>query len=327
MPPCHPFHCYGRLCYVYCNEHYDHAEGIPLMTVLHHLSNYVDNGLPHAGESFCQSQVCTYLLHKNPKKPVHFLFASVILYPMLHLIFEAGFGFDKSVCAYACVAYLLQHSMARHSMAQHGTAQHGFVQVLFMSDQQLSDMHHKAAVDPAPPGEWGSFSSPAHTVVLRNHMGAPCNCAMASPDGNWIAVVGDTPSLLLLHISEAYDHSKLPPGVTRKPGASKGSVLKFGAKQPRRTSRSNPRNTGSSAGESLLVWSHESKGFLAAAVMHLCSVWCWCCVAALLFCRTLPSGLPPFNRCLHEFLAPACLCSFCLVFCLLSPFLTSPSPP
>ena len=139
-------------------------------------------------------------------------------------------------------------------MAQQGTAGHGdlgFVQVLFMSDQQLLDMHHKATVDPAPPGEWGPFSSPAHTVVISNHMGAPCNCATASPDGNWIAVVGDMPSLLLLHISEGYAENKTKPGATRKPGAGKGSVLNFGAKQPRRTSRSTPRNAGRSAGELL----------------------------------------------------------------------------
>ena len=144
--------------------------------------------------------------------------------------------------------------MVQHSMAQHGTAQHGdlgVVQVLFMSDQQLSDMHHKATVDPAPPGEWGPFSSPANTVVISNHLGAPCNCATASPDGKWIAAVGDTPSLLLLHISEGYGESKPKSGATRKLGAGKGSVLKFCANQPRRTSRSNPRNAGRSAGELL----------------------------------------------------------------------------
>ena len=169
---------------------------------------------------------------------------------------------------------MAQHSTAQHSIAQHSIAQHGFVQVLFMSDQQLSDMHHKAAVDPAQPGEWGPFSAPANTVVLRNHMVAPCNCATASPDGNWIAVVGDTPSLLLLHISEGYAEYKPQSGATRKPGSGKGSVLKFGAKQPRRTSRSNPRNTGSSAGELLLLWSQESRGVQAVVMMHLCNVWC-----------------------------------------------------
>ena len=144
---------------------------------------------------------------------------------------------------------IAQHSMAQHSMVQHGTLGLGFLQVLFMSDQQLSDMHHRATVDPAPPGEWGPSSSPANTVVISNHMGAPCNCATASPDGNWIAVVGDAPSLLLLHISEGYCENKPKSGAFRKPGPGRGSVLKFGAKQPRRTSRSNSRHLGKSAGE------------------------------------------------------------------------------
>ena len=64
-----------------------------------------------------------------------------------------------------------------------------------MSDEQLFDMHQRVRelVDPAPPGDWGAYSILAQTLVIRNHLETPCNCATASPDGQWIAAVGDQP--------------------------------------------------------------------------------------------------------------------------------------
>ena len=77
------------------------------------------------------------------------------------------------------------------------------VQVLFMSDQQLMDMHHTATTNPHRDVSWDSFSTPATTAVL-SHFPEACNCAVASPDGQWVAVVGDASCLQLLHTSQGY---------------------------------------------------------------------------------------------------------------------------
>lgn len=118
-----------------------------------------------------------------------------------------------------------------------------------MSDQQLLAMQQRASNDPAPPGAWGPYSTPAQTLVIGNHLRAPCNCATASPDGQWIAAVGDAPLLHLLHISEGYGMGVDPkkPGV-KKQGGSKGAVLKFSAKQPGEMSRNNRDRADSSTG-------------------------------------------------------------------------------
>ncbi len=79
------------------------------------------------------------------------------------------------------------------------------VQVLFMSDQQLIDMHHTATTNPHHDVSWDSFSSPATTAVL-SHFPEACNCAVASPDGQWVAVVGDASCLQLLHASQGYTY-------------------------------------------------------------------------------------------------------------------------
>ncbi len=79
------------------------------------------------------------------------------------------------------------------------------VQVLFMSDQQLMDMHHTATTNPHQDVSWDSFSSPATTAVL-SHFPEACNCAVASPDGQWVAVVGDATCLQLLHASQGYTY-------------------------------------------------------------------------------------------------------------------------
>ena len=73
------------------------------------------------------------------------------------------------------------------------------VQVSFMSDQQLLDMQHFAAGYPQPgdPGpDRRRFSSTKRTAAKCFR--AACNCAAASPDGRWIAVVGDMPHLVLM---------------------------------------------------------------------------------------------------------------------------------
>ena len=106
-----------------------------------------------------------------------------------------------------------------------------------MSDQQLVDMHQRAVVDPAPPDAWGAYSTPAQTLVIDSHLGAPCNCATASPDGQWIAAVGDQPWLSLLHVSEGYGMECDSKTGLGKSGAGKGVILKFNAKQPYRPSR------------------------------------------------------------------------------------------
>ena len=180
-----------------------------------------------------------------------------------------------------------------------------------MSDQQLSDMQLKATVDPAPPGEWGSLSSPARTVVLRHHLQTACNCAVASPDGNWIAVVGDEPSLGLLHISDSYAEGHT--GSRRGPGSGKGSILKFGAKQPRRTSRSNPRHTGRSAGVLLRKWTQANlKGCMR---LYECSVDTVVCRLALpclpLPCPALPCPALPCTVAYPNSLAGLLHSSFC----------------
>ena len=65
------------------------------------------------------------------------------------------------------------------------------MQVLFMSDQQLHDVH-ELALDRAPEDtDWEPYSSTGSTAVLKSFPG-PCNFAAASPDGQWVAVVGDS---------------------------------------------------------------------------------------------------------------------------------------
>ena len=165
----------------------------------------------------------------------------------------------------------------------------GCAQVLFMSDQQLSAMHHRAMTNPAPAGAWGEYSSPARTSVLVNHLGLPCNCAAASPDGQWVAAVGDTPTLLLLHISEGYNEKKHKSGL-KKQGTRKGSVLKFGAKQPKRTSRSNPRRADTSAGQqpwthSFCCWNASLRAFVSGVMLQPSMV-----------CRVLASLWLPWSK-------------------------------
>ena len=104
-----------------------------------------------------------------------------------------------------------------------------------MSDSQLLDMHQAAMTHPDQDTDWGSFSSRATTAVLSDFPAA-CNCAVPSPDGQWIAVVGDAGCLHLLHASHGYLYD------TSKPKKQKSAMLNFGAKRPRRTSQSRPRS-------------------------------------------------------------------------------------
>ena len=83
------------------------------------------------------------------------------------------------------------------------------VQVLFMSDQQLQGMQQFAASDPHPGSDWRGFSSSKRTAAKRFR--AACNCAAASPDGRWIAVVGDMPHLVLMQATTSRSQaSSLP---------------------------------------------------------------------------------------------------------------------
>ena len=70
-----------------------------------------------------------------------------------------------------------------------------------MSDQQLQDMKHFAAGHPQPGLAWRRFSSSKCTAIKGYR--AACNCAAASPDGRWIAVVGDMPHLLLMQATSS----------------------------------------------------------------------------------------------------------------------------
>ena len=91
------------------------------------------------------------------------------------------------------------------------------VQVLFMSDQQLLDVHKFAAGYPEPGPAWRRFLTTA-TKRFR----AACNCAAVSPDGQWIAVVGDTSHLVLMQtttscsqaMSQAETHTEQDTGQT-----------------------------------------------------------------------------------------------------------------
>ncbi|DBA91082.1 TPA: hypothetical protein ACH3X1_016047 [Trebouxia sp. C0004] len=122
--------------------------------------------------------------------------------------------------------------------------------VLFMSDQQLMDMHHTATTNPHQDVSWGSLSSPATTAVL-SHFPEACNCAVASPNGQWVAVVGDASCLQLLHASQGYTYD------TGKPKKQKSAMLSFGAKRPRRTTRSRPRSSVS-PGSQYCCWNNDS---------------------------------------------------------------------
>ncbi|KAL0047594.1 hypothetical protein WJX82_007383 [Trebouxia sp. C0006] len=122
--------------------------------------------------------------------------------------------------------------------------------VLFMSDQQLIDMHHTATTNPHHDVSWDSFSSPATTAVL-SHFPEACNCAVASPDGQWVAVVGDASCLQLLHASQGYTYD------TGKPKKQKSAMLSFGAKRPRNTTRSRPRSSVS-PGSQYCCWNNDS---------------------------------------------------------------------
>ena len=127
----------------------------------------------------------------------------------------------------------------------------GVLQVLFMSDRQLLDMRQRAEFGRVPPDEWGAYSTPAQTIVIGSHLGAPCNCATASPDGQWIAAVGDQPVLHILHICEGYGMALGPKARAKKQGHSKGAVLKFGAKQPTEPS---PNNSFQDTARGWSVW-------------------------------------------------------------------------
>ncbi|KAA6424201.1 MAG: hypothetical protein FRX49_06160 [Trebouxia sp. A1-2] len=122
--------------------------------------------------------------------------------------------------------------------------------VLFMSDQQLMDMHHTATTNPHQDVSWDSFSTPATTAVL-SHFPEACNCAVASPDGQWVAVVGDASCLQLLHTSQGYAYD------TGKPKKQKSAMLSFGAKRPRHTTRSRPRSSVS-PGSQYCCWNNDS---------------------------------------------------------------------
>jgi len=110
-----------------------------------------------------------------------------------------------------------------------------------MTDQQLMDMHHTATTNPNQETSWDAFSTQGVTAVLSSFP-APCNCAVPSPDGQWVAIVGDAGCLQLLHASQGYEYD------TGKPRKQKSAVLNFGAKRPHRCTRSRPRSSVSPGG-------------------------------------------------------------------------------
>lgn len=142
-------------------------------------------------------------------------------------------------------------------------------QVIFMSDSQLLDMHQAAMTHPDQDTDWGSFSSRATTAVLSDFPAA-CNCAVPSPDGQWIAVVGDAGCLQLLHASQGYVYD------TSKPKKQKSAMLNFGAKRPRRTSQSRPRSNVSPGVYSSVCVISASEYLVHVSSPCFCFLVSWC---------------------------------------------------
>ena len=69
-----------------------------------------------------------------------------------------------------------------------------------MTDQQLEQLHAQTLALLGHP-DWDSFVTTAKTVALKSYR-HHCNFAAASPDGKWIAIVGDEPNLILLHADD-----------------------------------------------------------------------------------------------------------------------------
>ena len=104
------------------------------------------------------------------------------------------------------------------------------MQILYMTNDQLSQAHTLAATHTTD-NSWNSCSSQAMTAVI-GHFGQPVNCAVASPDGKHVAVVGDTPRACVVSAKHGYEWL---PGKSRTFG--------FGAKMPMR-SRSDANSWG-----------------------------------------------------------------------------------
>ena len=113
------------------------------------------------------------------------------------------------------------------------------VQVLFMSDQQLQSMQQFAAGGPQPGSDWRRFSSTKRTATKRFR--AACNCAAASPDGCWVAVVGDMPHLVLMQTTSSCSQALSLPKIDSEQQTGQTicrtvARLKFNMEQPYKTS-------------------------------------------------------------------------------------------
>lgn len=101
---------------------------------------------------------------------------------------------------------------------------HGnLLQILYMTNDQLSQAHTLAATHTTD-NSWNSCSMQGMTAVI-GHFGQPVNCAVASPDGKHVAVVGDTPRACVVSAKHGYEWM---------PGKSR--TFAFGAKMPMRSS-------------------------------------------------------------------------------------------
>ena len=123
-----------------------------------------------------------------------------------------------------------------------------------MSDQQLHDVHD-LATDGAPEDtDWEPYSSTGSTAVLKSFPG-PCNFAVASPDGQWVAVVGDSACVVLLHRSDEYRLlvKTLAEVSSARRKRQKSAVLQFRAKRPRMERRTFTNDFRDPAGEFFIL--------------------------------------------------------------------------
>lgn len=101
------------------------------------------------------------------------------------------------------------------------------LQMLFMTDEQLTQMRTLASAHTTD-SSWNSCSTKAITATI-GHFGHPVNCAVASPDGQFLAVVGDVPRVWIVTAQQGFE---------TVPGNSK--TLHFKAKAPMRSRGEHP---------------------------------------------------------------------------------------
>lgn len=97
------------------------------------------------------------------------------------------------------------------------------LQILFMTDDQMTQARSLAASQTTETSSWTGSSTQAMTATI-GHFGHPINCAVSSPDGKYVAAVGDAPRAWIVSAKHGYEWI-----------VGKSRTFAFGAKRPMRS--------------------------------------------------------------------------------------------